>query len=159
MRRETHCNRDVLILLLLMASHTRPASALPKALGACAAVTAEDLQNTLGINFRKGQESSAGKESTCDYAAGNAQVSVTLQRLEGAVNLAAEMEAMKREIPGVTVRRLGEASFVVEIPGAGAQVHAVRDRESLMVSILGLGDGAAIAAAAERLASTARGRL
>jgi hypothetical protein len=159
MRRDRHCNRDVLILLLLMASQTRPAPILPKALGACTAVTADDLQRTLGISFRRGQESSAGKQSTCDYAVGNAQVSVTIQRLDGAVDIAAEMEAMKREMPGVTVRRLGGASFIVEIPGAGAQVHAVHERESLMVSILGLGDGVAISDAAERLARTARGRL
>uniref|UniRef100_Q01SB4 Uncharacterized protein n=1 Tax=Solibacter usitatus (strain Ellin6076) TaxID=234267 RepID=Q01SB4_SOLUE len=145
-------------MLLLMASHTRPASVMPKALGACAAVTADDLLNTLGINFHKGQESSTGKESTCDYAVGNAQVSVTIQRLDGAVDIAEEMAAMKREFPSATVRRLGEASFVVEIPGAGAQVHAVYERECLMVSVLGLGDGAAVSGAAERLARTARGR-
>ena len=72
---------------------------MPKALGACTAVTADDLQRTLGINFRRGQESSAGKLSTCDYAVGNAQVSVTIQQLSGAVDLAAEMEAMKAEMP------------------------------------------------------------
>ena len=159
MRRDRRCNRDVIILLLLMASRTRPASIVPRALGACTAVTADDLQRTLGISFRRGQESSAGKQSTCDYAIGNAQVSVTIQRLDGAVDIAAEMEAMKREMPGVTVRRLGEASFIVEIPGAGAQVHAVHEHESLMVSILGLGDGAAISEAAEQLARTARGRM
>ena len=122
MRCDRHCNRDVIILLLLMASQTRPASISPRALGACAAVTADDLQGTLGISFRRGQGSSAGKQSTCDYAIGNAQVSVTIQRLDGAVDIAAEMEAMKREMPGVTVRRLEEASFIVEIPGAGANV-------------------------------------
>ena len=143
----------------MLASQTRPASIVPRALGACTAVTVDDLQGTLGISFRRGQESSAGKESTCDYAVGNAQVSVTILRLDGAVDIATEMEAMKREMPGATVRRLGEAGFVVEIPGAGAQVHVVHERESVMVSILGLGDGAAISEAAERLARTARGRL
>jgi hypothetical protein len=148
----------VLALLLLLAGQTHPAPALPKALGACSAVTAEDLHRTLGIPFRRAQESSAGAASTCDYAAGNAQVSVTIQRLSGAVDLAAEMEAMKVEIPGATVRRLGETSFVVEILGAGAQVHLVHvGRESVMVSILGLGDE--MAGAAERLARVAVGRL
>jgi hypothetical protein len=130
---------------------------MPKALGACTAVTADDLQRTMGINFRRGQESSAGKLSTCDYAVGNAQVSVTIQQLSGAVDLAAEMEALKAEMPGATVRRLDASSFVVEIPGAGAQVHVVHGgRESLMVSILGLGDAAR---AAEQLAGAALGRL
>jgi hypothetical protein len=139
-----------------MAGQTHSASVLPKALGACTTVTADDLQRTLGIPFRRGHESSAGKESTCDYAAGTAQVSVAIQRLDGAVDIAAEMEAMKAEMPVVTVRRLGEASFIVEIPGAGAQVHAVKERESLMVSILGLGDAAR---AAVQLARAALGRL
>jgi len=67
------------------------------------------------------------------------------------------MEAMEAEMPGATVRRLGAASFVVEIPGAGAQVHVVHgQRESLMVSILGLCDAAR---AAEQLAGAALRRL
>ncbi len=133
---------------------------MPKALGACTAVTAEDLQRTLGISFRRGQESSSGKQSTCDYAVGNGQVSVTIQRLDGAIDIAAEIEAMKAEIPGATVRRVGEASFFVEIPGAGVQLHVVRgERDYVMVSILGLGDAAAVGGAAERLAGAAVGRL
>jgi hypothetical protein len=150
----------VLALLLLIATHTRPAPAVPKALGACTAITADDLQRALGINFRRGQEASTGSQSTCDYSAGNAQVSVTIQRLREGVDISLEIEALKGALPGATVRRIGGTSFLLEIPGAGAQLHVIRgERDYVMVSILGLGDAAVVAPAAERLAGTALARL
>jgi hypothetical protein len=50
-------------------------------MGACSAVTA-DLERALGHRFGRGQEESHGAESTCDYGAGNGQVSITIQRLK-----------------------------------------------------------------------------
>jgi hypothetical protein len=79
--------------------------------------------------------------------------------LRAGVDLAAEIAALQRELPGAVVRRAGDAAFLLEIPGVGAQWHAVREREYVMVSILGLGDGGVVGAAAERLAGTALARL
>jgi hypothetical protein len=149
----------VYLFLLLIGSHLHAAPASPKAFGACTAVTSDDLQRELGIPFRRGREVSDATQSTCDYAAGNAQVSVTVQRLRAGVDLAAEIAALQRELPGAVVRRAGDAAFLLEIPGVGAQWHAVREREYVMVSILGLGDGGVVGAAAERLAGTALARL
>jgi hypothetical protein len=121
-------------------------------------VTADDLHLALGINFRGGQETSAGRQSTCDYAAGSAQVSVAIQRVNGPIDLAAEIESLKLELPGARSRKIGAAAFVLEIPGAGLQVHSMRGAQDyVMISILGLGGG--LEAAAERLARTAFGRL
>lgn len=134
-----------------------------KALGACSAVTAADLERALGRRFGRGQEESHAAESTCDYGAGNGQVSVTIQRLNAKPNIAIEIESLKKNVPESTVRMisgLGNAAFFLDIAGAGTQLHAIRDdRDYVMVSILGFGDASAVSAAAERLARTALGRL
>lgn len=148
------------LLLLITTSAAHSPAPRPKALGACTAVTAEDLHLALGINFRSGAETANGPQSTCDYAAGNAQVSVTIQRLSAGVDIAAEIAALKMEIPGSMARMLDATTFLLEIPGAGAQLHAIRGgRDYVMVSILGLGGADAVGPAAERLARAAFGRL
>src|ERR1035441_8754515 len=64
----------VLSLLLAAAVSTKPVVTprpLPSnALGACSAVTADDLERALGRRFGRGQEESHGAESTCDAGAG-----------------------------------------------------------------------------------------
>ena len=107
-------------------------------------MTAADLERALGRRFGRGQEESHGAESTCDYGAGNGQVSITIQRLNAKVDIAAEIESLKTSIPDSTVRMisgLGSAAFFLDIAGAGTQLHAIRDdRDYVMVSILGFGD-------------------
>jgi hypothetical protein len=156
-----------LFLLFAAASSTQPVvvtrHAPSKALGACSAVTAADLEPALGRRFGRGQEESHAAESTCDYGAGNGRVSITIHRLNAKVDIAAEIESLKTNIPDATVRLisgLGSAAFFLDIAGAGTQLHALRDdRDYVMVSILGFGDAAAVSAAAERLARTALGRI
>ena len=134
-----------------------------KALGACSAVTAADLEGALGRRFGRGHEESHGAESTCDYGAGNGQVSITIQHLSAKLDLAAEIASLKESIPESTVRMspgLGSTAFFLDIEGAGTQLHVIRDdRDHVMVSILGFGDAAAVSAAAERLARAALGRI
>ena len=152
----------MLVLLLLAAAARSSASAPrpPKALGACAAVTAEDLHRVLGINFRGGQESGTGSERTCDDTAGTAQISVTIQTLQAPLDIPAEIEALKRALPGSTARRIDASSFLLEIPNAGAQLYTIRgSRDYLMISILGLGDAATIGPAAQQLARAALSRI
>src|ERR1017187_3688496 len=95
-------NEVVLVLSLLLAAavSTKPVVTprlVPsKVLGAGSAVTADDLERALGRRFGRGQEESHGTESTCDYGAGNGQVSIAIQRLKAKVDVAAEIESLKR---------------------------------------------------------------
>jgi hypothetical protein len=140
---------------------SRPAPS--KAPGACSAVTAVDLERALGRSFGPGQQESHGNESTCDYGAGNGQVSITIQRLNAKVDIATEVESLKASIPESTVRitsGLATTAFFLDIARAGTQLHAIRDdRDYVMVSILGFGDAAAVSKAAERLMRAALGRI
>ena len=157
----------VLSLLLAAAVSTKPVVTprpLPSnALGACSAVTADDLERALGRRFGRGQEESHGAESTCDYGAGNGQVSITVLRLKGKLDIPTEIESLKRSIEESSVRMtsgLGGTAFFLDIAGAGTQLHVIRDDgDYVMVSILGFGDAAAVSAAAERVARAALGRI
>jgi hypothetical protein len=126
-------------------------------------VTAADLERALGRRFGHGREESHGAESTCDYGAGNGQVSITIQRLNAKVDIATEIESLKTNIPESMVRMisgLGSTAFFLDIAGAGTQLHAIKgERDYVMVSILGFGDAAAVSTAAERLARAALGRI
>jgi len=132
-----------------------------KAVGACSAVTAADLERALGRRFARGNEETRGADSTCDYASGNGQVSITLQRLRAPVDLAVEIASLKKEVEDASVRLAPEfGGFFLDIVRAGTQLHAIRgDREYVMISILGFGDAAQVSPAAERLAKIALGRL
>ena len=140
-----------------------PRPAPSKALGACSAVTAADLEAALGRRFGRGQEESHGAESTCDYGAGKGQVSITIQRLGAKPDLAVEIASLKQSIPESSVRMapsLGSAAFFLDVAGAGTQLHVIRDgRDYLMVSILGFGDAGQVSPAAERIARAALGRI
>jgi hypothetical protein len=68
-----------------------PAVRRVKAVNACSVVTAAEVERTLGRHFARGNEETRGTDSTCDYASGNGQVSITLQRLRAPVNLAVEI--------------------------------------------------------------------
>ena len=103
-----------------------------------------------------------GLESTCDYSGGAGQVTVSVQRLTAPLNLRAEIESLKAAIPEAAVRpgpSLGAAAFFLDIPGAGTQLHVVRGDCAVMVSVLGFGEPAQVAAAAEAMARKALGRL
>ena len=155
------------LLLFLAAASTSPVTTPrptpSKALGACSAVTAADLERALRRRFTRGQEEGRGADSTCDYGAGNGQVSITIQRLSEKLDISAEIESLKKNIEGSSVRwsfGLGSTAFFLDIAGAGTQLHVIRcDRDYVMVSILGLGDAAAVSAAAEQLARTALQRI
>jgi hypothetical protein len=140
-----------------------PRPAPSKALGACSAVTADDLERALGRRFWRGQEETRGAESTCDYGAGKGQVSITIQRLNAKLDIPAEIASLKESIPESTVRMasgFGGAAFFLDIEGAGTQLHVIRDdRDYVMVSILGFGDALQVSAAAERVARAALGRI
>ena len=126
-------------------------------------MTAGDVERALGRAFGRGEEETHGADSTCDYASGSGQVSITIQRLAAKPDLAVEMRALRQTIEGSSVRAasgIGEAAFFLDVAGAGTQLHVIRgERDYVMVSILGCGDAAVVSHAAEQLARTALGRL
>jgi len=130
---------------------------------ACSVVTAAELQQAMGRPFSRGAESTEGAQSSCDYAGGTGQVTVTVERLAGKVDLRAEIASLKAAVPEGTVREaagIAGRAFFLDIPGAGTQLYVVRgDADFVLISILGLGDASQVSAAAETLARKALGRL
>jgi hypothetical protein len=116
----------------------------------------------LGRAVGPGREATSVRESTCDYATDRAQVSVTVQRLNQDVDVYAEMAALVREIEGSSTRpasNMGEHAFFLDITGAGTQLHVIRGRDYLLISILGFGEGRQLSGAAETLARAALRRM
>jgi hypothetical protein len=156
----------VLILLLLAAS-TVPspppaARTASKAPTACLALTRSDVQFALGRSVSKGEEENSAATSTCDYANERGRVSVTVQKLDHDLDLSSEIAALRREIEGSSVRpapAFGAHAFYLDIAGAGTQLHVIRGRDYLLVSVLGFGEGSQVSLAAERMARAALGRL
>ena len=151
-----------LLLFLAAAGSGAPVVGRPvKAVGACSAVTANDVERALGRRVARGTEETRGADSTCDYASGNGLVSITLQRLRAPVDLTLEIASLKKEVEDSSVRLAPEfGGFFLDIAGAGTQLHVIREnREYVMISILGFGDAAQVSAATERLAKIALGRI
>ena len=113
----------------------------------------------LGRKFARGAEETSNGSSTCDYTAGGSQVSVTLQRLGAAPDLAQEKRSLLAEFPGSTIRDTtvpGADAFFVDMPDAGIILYVLRDRRDyVMVAILGCGTPDTVSPAALKLARTA----
>ena len=89
-------------------------------------------------------------------------VSVTVQRLTAEPDLRVEIAALQHEIVDSTVRdgpQIGDHAFFLDIAGAGTQLHVIRGRDYLLISMLGFGEGAPVSVAAERIARAAIGRM
>ena len=167
-RHPTPPNENVLALLFLLAASgthapsttaTRP---VPKATTACAAVTRADVEFALGRAVGKGSPDTASAASTCDYARDRGQVTISIQHLDAPLDLPAEFAALQREIEDATPRQgphLGDHAFFLDIAGAGTQLHVIRGRDYLLISVLGFGEGAAVSQAAEKMARAALGRM
>jgi hypothetical protein len=120
------------------------------------------VQFALGRSVGKGEEENSSAASTCDYATERGRVSVTVQKLDREVDLSSEIAALRREIEGSSVRpapAFGAHAFYLDIAGAGTQLHVIRGRDYLLVSVLGFGEGSEVSMAAEQMARTALGRL
>ena len=154
----------VLLLLAAASAHlptTTPNRTAPRTPSACLTLTRTDIQFALGRSVGKPEEETTPASSTCDYAAERGRVTVTRQRLEREPDLAAEVAALLREIEGASVRpaaAFGAKAFFLDIAGGGTQLHVIRGRDYLMVSVLGFGDAAHVSAAVEQMARTALSR-
>jgi hypothetical protein len=150
------------LLALLFARDTHPRQTpvpAPRAITACSAVTRDDVEMALGRKFVRGGEETGGGSSTCDYKAAGAQVSVTMQRLGAAPDLAQEKRSLLAEFPGSTIRETtlpDSEAFFVDMPDTGTLLYVLRGgRDYVMVAILGCGDPESVSPAALRLARTA----
>jgi hypothetical protein len=151
----------VLLYFLSVAAPPRasvsPAAEPHRVFTACTAVTRSDVELALGRRVNGGAESDSG--ATCDYAAGRGIVTVTVQRLREEVDFAAEIGSVRAALPGARIRPaagLGTRAVFIELPGAGTQLHVVRQREVyVMISVLGFGEASEVSGAAESLARRA----
>jgi hypothetical protein len=145
------------------AAHLAVAACHRSTASACAVVNRTDVVQALGLAVEKGEEETDGSASTCGYARRRGRVSVTLQRLQGKLDLEAEMASLKASVPGATIREapgLGTRAFFLDIPGAGTQLYVIRgDSDFLMISVLGFGEAAQTWPAADAMARAALGRL
>jgi hypothetical protein len=159
-------------LLVSLAINSRPPAQPPqlsapatrqRVLSACSAVTKSDVELALGRSVSGGKEEFYAGESTCDYAGGNGQVTITLQRISGDLDIPAELESLKAMVPEANVREvsgIGSRAYLLDIGKAGAQLHVLHgSREYLLVSVLGFGEAQKVTSAAESLARTALARL
>ncbi len=160
-------NSSVILLLLLAAATARVPTLQPRrppleAPTACLALSRRDVQFALGRAVAEAEEENTAGASSCDYAAGRARVTVTLQHLDRDLDLPAEVAALEREIEGSSARpapAIGSRAFFLDIAGAGTQLHVIRGRDYLLVSVLGFGEGPPVSAAAEKMARAALARL
>jgi hypothetical protein len=122
-------------------------------------VTRADVEMALGRKFVRGTEETGVGSSTCDYTAGGALVTVTVQRLGAALDLAQEKRSLLAEFPGSTIRDTsipGSNAFFVDMPESGTVLYVLRGgRDYVMVAILGCGAPEAVSPAALKLARTA----
>ena len=121
------------------------------------------MNETLSASVGKGAETWDAGQSTCDYASEKGQVTVTVHHSTAKLDVAAEVAALKAAIPEAKLRDapgLGVRAFFLDIPGAGTQLHnPCSDSDYLMISVLGFGNPADVAAQTEKLARRALARL
>lgn len=102
-------------------------------------------------------------QSTCDYTAGDGEVTIALVHSADKLDADEEIRQLKKILPKGAVREaegVGVRAFFLDIPYAGAQLHVLRgDHDYLMVSVLGLGGPAQVSGAAVQIARKALDRL
>jgi hypothetical protein len=152
------------LLLAVAAAHipvVTPPRTPVRAFSACFAVTRTDVALALGRSTSMTEEETSAHASTCDYTSDRGRVTITLQRLEREPDLAAEIAALKREIEGATARpaaAFGPRAFFLDIPHGGTQLHVIRGRDYLLVSVLGFGEAPQVSPAVEKMARAALSR-
>ena len=156
--------------LLVLSVLTHSPSAVPatpvgtlETVTACVAATRADVEDALGQSVQPGREQVARLESTCDYTGFGGQVSIAVHHSEGKLDVPAEIASLKAALPDATLREvpgIGTRAFYLDMAGIGTQLHIIRgDHDYLLVSVLGFGDPADVAPAAEFIARKALERL
>ena len=132
----------------------------------CKLVGRMEAELELGHRLEPGTEESEGAEESCEYQAGpegEAVVRISVQQLEGSSNAVLEIANLKAAFPEASVcaiPNLGGTAVLVQIPGAVAQLHVMmKNGKYVMVSALGFGDTARVAAGVQALARKALSRI
>ena len=158
------------VLAFLLAATTHSPAWTPtqadsplKSLTACAVVTRAEVEDALGRPVLAGVEHKDAAQSTCDYTAGDGEITIALVHSSSKLDAEAEVAELRKLLPAGVVhdaQGIGARAFFVDIPYAGAQLHVLRgDHDYLMVSVLGLGGPAQVSDTATRIARKALGRL
>lgn len=159
---------SILSALVLATSASQRSTAVkpeatPRITSACNAVTKAEIEAALGRSVAKTDEHAGRAESTCAYTADGGELTIALRHSPIKVDLAAEIrnleaafpDAKRHDTPG-----MGSRAFVMELPGIGAQMHVFTgDRDYLLVSVLGLGEGSRVVSAVVNIARRALGRM
>jgi hypothetical protein len=121
------------------------------------------VEQALGRVVNHGREELQDARSTCDFTGRQGLVTITMQRSSVRLDLSRELTSLKAALPGAHIsesRVINGIAYYVDIPGAGAQLHIVRDeRDYVMVSVLGFGSASEVHDAAKKLALKALARL
>lgn len=140
-----------------------PSPTPPRLRSACDLITRAEVQQALGRPVTMGLDRSEGGGSICEFQAGEALMTLSIQRLGTKLNIAREIASLKQALPGSTVRPvegIGAVAYLLDLGAAGAQLHAVRDgTEYLLISILGFGDSSLVSGSTETLARRALARV
>ena len=147
-------------ILLALAGSTPPKTMKPattlKTLTACVAATQADVEEALGRTLARGKEQTDAVQSSCDYAAGDGQVTVTIRKSGVKLDIPAQIADLKAAMPEGRIRELpgvGRQAFFMDLAGAGTQLHVIRgDGDYVLVSVLGLGEPEDVAKMAEKIA-------
>jgi hypothetical protein len=122
-----------------------PSTPQPAAVATCNVLAKSQIEAAVGRPLDVGTEEHSKFDSTCSYSGGDVAVTISIQHLTRALDLAAELGSLKASFPDATIREvkgIAEHAFALEIPGAGTQLHVLpQDREYFLVSVLGVGDG------------------
>ncbi len=145
------------------ATPSRGAARQPVVATACSTATREEVRRALGVEIAQGMEERKGAESSCTFQGEGGQVVLTVLRSDRPLGLAEGLDALRSALPAakVAVAPLGKGSaLMVDLGAEGVQWHVVqRERQYLMVSVLGFGDAAEMAPRAAQIALIALGRL
>lgn len=136
-----------------------------RATTACAAITRADLERELGRKVSEAIAEEGPNRSTCDYSTRFGQITITAQKLDGAIDLTSAVRDIVAALPEAE-SRLAETgvpnvkAYFVDIGTAGTQLHVVRNgQDHLLISVLGCGTPSEVSKVATTLAQLALKRL
>ncbi len=155
----------VLPAVLALMTYSQPPHVTPAigTVSACSAVTAPEILSFTGRLMTRTSDRRAGLESTCDYASGEAVVTIVLRRSTRKLDLPAEVGNLRSSFPDAALRSvegLGGAAILVELGGPGVLLNVFRDEHDyLLISVLGFGEDFPASRVVEKIARRALDRL
>ncbi len=111
----------------------------------CSAIGKAQVETALGQSLEAAAPEFSKLESICDYTTGDVAIRIALQHLQQPLDLRAELATLKTAFPGSTitdVKGVGARAIALQVPEAGTQLHVLQgERDYLLVSVMGLGEG------------------